>query len=423
MANRVNKQKRGRAGGKSPFKGEQARPVGYEKPENVKKKVLKERPFVAAGSKEEQLLLHNLSRDITNANKDFVGFVAKNASLKKKEVKKETDMFTKMYYQRCLMKMAEPLRQGVSVDSVVQTAGMYVGMALFSKDFRDSVSGIAKDAVYSFVEQKAVKEGPGSKWWDRRNKMFEKEHGRLPLDPQSAAVTQIGFCKGAYEQMRQPGADVDNIMESYKQAVEALHEQAREDGVEIEDIKTSMRTIVGQFMEQDPSAKCIFDELGYGNVKRSDYRIHETEDGRKELRWSGEFETVNGEAFAGDFTPRRPAGKDSFMSSFSRSLDTIMEKCGTFDELKTAYYSKEFTREQDCVVTMMHDDGFSNGDIEKSFRSVFEDRFAAWSDVHPDAVREEVARRAKEKSGKQARERYYPDVETGASTGGQYQLM
>ena len=88
MANRVNNQKRGRAGGKSPFEGEQVRQAG---PENVKKKVLKERPFVAAGSKEEQLLLHNLGRDITNANKDFVGFVAKNASLKKKEVKKETD--------------------------------------------------------------------------------------------------------------------------------------------------------------------------------------------------------------------------------------------------------------------------------------------------------------------------------------------
>lgn len=152
--------------------------------------------------------------------------------------------------------------------------------------------------------------------------------GTFPFTARSAALTQIGFAKRAYEDMRLPGADPAKIEEQYNAAVQQLYERAGEDGISADAIAKSMRTAVGRIGKQDPSIYNIFHETFYQGVRRAEPRIETTRgpNGKviQERVWDGDFVYPDGTAFEGRdgkpcmFHIRRPAGAKEHSDTMHR---------------------------------------------------------------------------------------------------------
>lgn len=383
------------------------------------KKVLNSKRYIEKGSVEEQRQLYELQQELMRADEDAVTFVAKNFRTKKDDTKKDMDTFTKMYYQRCLMKMAMPLQNGLSVDSAIQSVGMYAGMCLFSKDFRQNCHDIVRDVVYPYVERKANAAGPGSVWWDRKNQMLMEKDGRIPLDSKTVAIMDLGLCRGCYNKMREPGANVDAVHKEYTEAFRVLYEQAKADGVSPDDIKHDAHVIVGKFMEHDPSVAQFFEKTGDFSVTMDDYKTVQNGDGTTARVWDGEFKNKDGTPFEGVFVPRAPYGMSTFRSMMSDMLDENFANCPTFTDLENSYKDLKYVQKRDILFSMMRADGFDDEAIKQSATEVMRDRFQAWADSHSDAVKEETGKRVSEKDSRYSHERRHYDAigpESGSSS-------
>lgn len=357
-----------------------------------KKKVLSQKPEdVKVGSVEEFALKTKLKKELEHTDDNFMGFVSRMYEFenKRNQPKSQIDRFTRMYYQQCLLAMGRPLSEGLSVESAIQCAGMYAGMAIFSKEFRDTIKDTSKDMLYSYASHKAMKDGPGSRWYNQWEKMnrdqFKEDHGRYPMDAHTAAIMELGFCRGAYNQMRVEGADPKAVMDSYKQAVEVLHKEAQSDGVKLEDIHKEMQRTVGMLVSEDYNSMQYFNETAYQGVGRADFTPGKDKDGKDVLKWDGTFVNMSGNLYTGGFTPRMPGGKSFYEAKLHYDFDDTYINCKDIDELHETYYSREATINRDMTFKMMFQDGMSEAEIGDIGKAVFEDQFRAWAENNPKA--------------------------------------
>ena len=137
-----------------------------------------------------------------------------------------------IYCQRLMMDCLEPMRCGVDAESIAETVGMYVGMCLASKEFREHFNRELAKNMLTCVEKHTSKD---SKLRQRLEKIANSN--RLLLTPEGAAITYIGLKKSAYNEMRKPNADIDKITKTYKKACQCLFEEAYYDGIKKADIK------------------------------------------------------------------------------------------------------------------------------------------------------------------------------------------
>lgn len=313
----------------------------------VAKKELKEKPKIEVGSAEEEAYLNRLDADIANINDDYMNYTAEHADILDNEASQMSYM-QKVRHMMMFSACASPLAHGVNPSSLVQSIGMYAGMRLVDKDFSNNVERGVADMLSPFVQKKAEEKGENSiwaKWADKLKKAGND--GRDPLDPETAALTQMGFVKKAYNDMRQPGADIDAISKSYEESVKGLYKVAAHDGVSGDDIRTQFNFMAGKMIERDPSAMKYFNETAYNGVSMADYKERTVammgDNGQAyeatTYEWSGEFTNKDGSEFTGTFTPRTPYTADSYsdiMREFcSDNLKAAVEKCPT-DDLQTA---------------------------------------------------------------------------------------
>lgn len=338
------------------------------------KKVLRQQQNVVSGSMEEKQYLDKLSQQIMDVNVEFVDFVAKGDASKKWAAER-SDAVNNDYNKRLMMMITAPLRRGCNRDSILQTIGIVAGAMLFSKDFRKTCTATVQNMMYPYVQMKADKSGPNSFWARQRDKMAFDEKGRLPLTPESAAVMHLGFCKNAYNKMREPGANRDEILKNYKEAVATLHGQANEDGISPAVLNQSIRTIAGQLIERDPNLALCFEELTMRNVSRGAGKV----DNMTEV-WQGEYKGSDGKDFTGYFNPRVPRTADEYSRVFGKFFSDELKGCKTVEEMAEKMKTKEHKQQRDMYIELMMQDGIPLDNVQDSVKAYMKQSVQSWCD-------------------------------------------
>lgn len=278
-----------------------------------KEKTLQAKHVMDVGGDEEKAWLNKMQTQIANSDMDYAEYLYKeNLSADNQEA----DMFMRIQHLRMFNMCAAPLANGINRNSLIQSIGMYMGMRLIDKSFRRDVSRSVGAALYTPLASMAEK---NPKWAKYRDKCLEQANGgRMPWTAETAACQQLAFSKAAYADMRKPGADVESIMRTYNDAVEALYTSAKGDGIDRDDIKQSVNFIIGKNFETNPETAMFFQQLAYEGVIQRGYEEQEIpvigDDNRikyeKRMVWSGEFVDNTGEAFTDVFAPREPVKPD-----------------------------------------------------------------------------------------------------------------
>lgn len=291
---------------------------------------------------------------------------------------------TNNIYQKQLVLMCiSPLRQGLSSESVIATVGMYAGMCLANKDFKNQVKMSIGQAVSPFVDklsEYANEHNRSSKTLDKMkawsdNMVKEAYGGRMPFTPQSAAVQDLAIHQMAFNQMRQPGADIEQIQNDWRQARSTLYAMAQADGIDPADINREVRIIVGrqQMMnERDMGispetvkgyqyggagscapVSAMFQETstfnpdGYNTFHRDYFHkenvLHHDAEGKpyieNEFVWNGEFQYCGDDGkvmrYDGDFTPRPPMSGEQCVGG----IETVFNDAYTESRNGDEFYS------------------------------------------------------------------------------------
>lgn len=337
-------------------------------------KVLHQQQSVTAGSMEEKQHLDHLTQDIMNMNVEFVDFISKSKA-SKEYVTQRHDSINNDYNQRLMMMITMPLRRGCNKDAVLQSIGIAAGAMLFSKDFRKSCSATVQNMMYPYVSMLADKSKPGGFWDKQRQKLSVAEKGRLPFTPESAAVMHLGFCKNAYNRMREPGADREQVLKEYKEAVQTLHSMARDDGISGEVLNQSVRTIAGQLIERDPKLAVCFEELSMRGVARGQGKVENMYE-----TWQGEYLDSSGKPYKGSFNPRIPRTSDEYGRVFSKFFSEQFQDCKTTEMLTDKMKSPEHKQLVNKYVEFMRQDGMKIEDIRTHMMGYMRQGVMDWCD-------------------------------------------
>lgn len=289
----------------------------------------------ARGSEAEQAYMNSLDDKINNINCSCADYIKDNPMVIDRKTGQSSTLagFQRLRHTMLISAMMYPLSRGLSMDNIISCVGMYAGMSMMDKNFNKSVKSAAWSTVEPYLNKQVETHGPNSKWGKWYDKVQSKlSTGEMPLDPETAAVTQMGLLKKAYSDMRQPGADVDKVCADYDKAVSILHQKAAEDGVSSDDINTHFRFIAGKMIEKDPSNIVYFNETAYDGVTKNAYkecvRTKMDEYGRvyteTGFKWHGEFSNENGTAFTGTFTPRKPRTPSQHAENYENRMDDVI---------------------------------------------------------------------------------------------------
>ncbi|BAS11891.1 hypothetical protein AHiyo8_01940 [Arthrobacter sp. Hiyo8] len=85
-----------------------------------------------------------------------------------------------------------------------------------------------------------------SKRWQKRydDLKFRERGHREMFTPRSAGMTEVALTENAFAALRQPGAQAEEIMESYNTMISRLYRQCEEDGLTREEVAESSRVVL-----------------------------------------------------------------------------------------------------------------------------------------------------------------------------------
>ena len=322
----------------------------------VLKKELKKKSEIydsQPASSDEELYLAKLSKDLNKINDDYISY-AEGHDVSEPE---QVSQMQKARYAMMLRACMRPISGGCSRGGIVQSIGMFAGMCLMDKEFANRIKGGVAGFLLPYVEAKVGESGKDSFWSRFADKLKSLQPGEpLPLEPETVALTKFAYIKRAYNDMRQPGADINKVNETYNKAVSRLYENAEKNGIKAKDIDSSLLYVVGKMAEHDPSVLKYFAQTSNGRVMMDDYKLVEQptmgDDGKPttyyKYQWSGKFKTASGEEFNGALDVRRPATASEFSKDYSRFVgDTVKDAL-------SKYPSSKLNDAQSAVVNELH---------------------------------------------------------------------
>lgn len=346
------------------------------------------------------------------------------------------------YQQNMIDLCLQPLSNGVSPATVMDTLGIYIGMNLTSKNFRQACNtrvaaalsplasrlvntgatvgdwvadGTAK--VLGFADRVSMKttghkigatQAMQRKLWGRERFSVKAEatleslqdralraqnDGRVPLTPESAAVTYLAFCNQAYQAMREPDADASQISKQFASASEKLYDMALKDGISRDQLNVNIRTIAGLMCHENGYCAGTFEELGYETLETAPMQERTGPDGIKYRCWAGEFLDKEGYAFEGAFTPRIPRTKRELEAAMGDFISGCFENCSTMEQVlqvsqDPAYIAgvKHFENMflDDAMVMANHGDETDERSLEEIYNGCVQQAGMAWGDKHPE---------------------------------------
>lgn len=186
-----------------------------------------------------------------------------------------------------------PLRNGINVASVAQSAGMGVTMWLFSPEFRKQTKTFLREAkiamkdmsdsrkknkqekLQDLAETRSDKDGNLPPSLERRLARIQKKRndGRVPFNETSAALTLQGLSEAAYKQMREPGTtpeEIEEIKKNNQDLMERFWQDVQADGLEPSQVQYAARHILMSRIKDEPELADKYVELSHGEFEAKD---------------------------------------------------------------------------------------------------------------------------------------------------------
>ena len=216
------------------------------------------RSSLELGSPAYNRAVNSLQAQIDKSSTEMISFTENMAEwVDPSTAEKKMRQFNRMYCTKMINDCLRPLNDGLSGDAIVSTIGMFIGMSLFSKDFRDRCNASVANALMPHVKNRALKNAERidklreslqkandklgfnfdfqkydsngnvisqseivnekiNKRWQRICKAGNQ--GREFITPEGAAVKYLGFCKQAYDMMRTDTIDMKELRENIEKA-------------------------------------------------------------------------------------------------------------------------------------------------------------------------------------------------------------
>lgn len=381
-----------------------------------------------------------LRQAVEAAGKTYMAEVRRAKILANKKTPKERAAqltgIHKSYVSMMVLSCLKPLGEGVSAKSVLSMVGMGSAMWMLSPNFRNQVGHFRdqmKGAVSARIEERRnskldkvftgaagqTADGkPLSQIWQFKLDLAEraKRGGRDAYTAQSAGLTEVALAENAYAAMREPGADVKNILRDHRTLVNSLYEQAHEDGVEAGEVAQAARVVVGLRLVEEPELAAVFGELAHGQFAKSaprEVRLSGTDETARV--WTGEFESRLGQKVeAGSFGLRTPMGADDHQAAIADTMTTDMISLtrhrgaeglntgvvsyaaawGLKDRPDYAQMASmdnhlgERLRTSALMMTSMHADGISPEEQQRIYSNAYVDAMENISAMYPEVEQE-----------------------------------
>lgn len=334
------------------------------------------------GSDVEKNYVNSLEVSIQTFDNDFIKeFIkSKEEGTLFKDDSSELNLF---YHRQLLMACSQPLSDGITADSIIESLGKYAGMQLVCPEFHTANTTALYRTMAGGADKLVEKFGEDSEWATRRDMLLKKANGgELPLTPKVTAMQLMGYQRHLYDALRNSDHDNDASIEAYEWASDKLMQKAKAQGLSADDINKSYRIMVGQMVDVYPEQSKYFGELCSGKLTKSDYHNEPTVDKNGNMKykevWSGEYETKEGEDFNGIFTPRglsTPLEYETLLASHTLGgLNASM----SYDDVDSHFKSEEFTNKMKLYTDMMSDDGFDDKAIESTIKKVYSSSLSLW---------------------------------------------
>ena len=306
------------------------------------------------GSEEAQHELENFAQGIASEQQSMIDYTAYARDILQKDglsrLSPELQMRQEIFQRRMALMALSPLEHGVSGESIVESAAMFIGLYIASPQMRKGLKHLRADRAQAKVN-KAIEKGKSPEKLAalraKRDVYLKKSHnGRLPYTAQTAALFDIGLITQATNKLRD-GADYDKTMEQLGDARSALQDLAAKDGVSSEEMWQAERVIVGKRMRADRSSASVFRETAFDGAHMADPKVVTyvayADDGSpymaKDKVWSGEFVTRDGAPMDGGFSPRKPVNREQLSEllndAIARNADACVTESGVYGPLET----------------------------------------------------------------------------------------
>jgi hypothetical protein len=315
----------------------------------------------------------------------------------------------KKYVTMMMFSAIQPLGNGMSAVNIARTIGLGAMMWKLSPDFRNMVGegiGAVKDSLGDVAEKwvagKAAKYDESGKprligrdkadvWQSRLDRIRKMRDGdRLPFTAHSAGMAEVALGDRAYAQMRQPGANIDQIMADHETAVEKLYQMADYDGLSADEVSKCARIVVGQRIMVDPTVASRYNELARGDfVMAPEKMTIDPETGEATKYWDGAFEHTSGAVInGGTFGVRAPQSRDEHADEIYRTIYLDMAaSADNVDEL----HSKMMTYGLGWA-GMPSDDLIAKIDRDNPGRHRFQNAMSMMQSMADDGIVDEEAR-------------------------------
>lgn len=219
------------------------------------------------GCKAEQDAMFAYDESVRREQTAFVDYAADGLDIEKpySSQVEELERMKKAYTGAMLLLCFMPLAKGVKPNTLLKSAGIYLGCMVFSDVFREDAGSMLKSTFLPCVEDRLDRDRKigftvdESEWMSQKKRVEDaKTIDRTVWTPDSAAVMQLAYWKQMYERAEGDKDRLMELQEQYEAKSEALYFDAGQDGVSRVRIENQAVQIAGMLEQKDAESRQCF---------------------------------------------------------------------------------------------------------------------------------------------------------------------
>lgn len=221
-------------------------------------------------SPEQKQALNDLNSKSYSLKEDYVDFTKKYYDWNEKDKNLNLlELQNRKYYIALAGLCLVPLRNGINKRAVATSIGMYAVLAIMNPNMSKEIPRMVKQSMYPYFD-KMSEMFPNSRFatklqQQKQGILIDKNHGRLPFTPETAALYKLAFIEKAYDDIREDPRREAEIMAGYEGAVSSLENLCERDGVAPKEVSRHMSGLIAMRLQNDPTYNRYFAELSTPN--------------------------------------------------------------------------------------------------------------------------------------------------------------